>query len=235
MNTWERIAIKDFEITAENGDHFEIKRGEKYRTSGISDGKVTVFSNFWVKVPIEYFAGVLPKGAEPQPPQPEMPLREQIIFKICDKDGCQYRLIGSPCPCEQMIKIANDILAWHNSQLQKEYARFSEELEANAQKYEAQYAAIRADERKKFEEKVLKNSVFRAWDKVAQKWLEGEYAEEWARENTKLVYCDIEGIAVIEGDAYLLDECGNWEYLNPERFEISLELRAMAGKEASNE
>jgi len=61
MDTWERVVIKDFEVTAENGDHFSIKRGQIYRTSGIYGGMVTVFSNFWVRVPIEYFAGEIKK------------------------------------------------------------------------------------------------------------------------------------------------------------------------------
>ncbi len=57
MTTFNRICIKDYEVTAENGDHFEVKRGQEYLTSPEKDSKVTVFSNFWVKVPVNVFAG----------------------------------------------------------------------------------------------------------------------------------------------------------------------------------
>lgn len=56
--TFERIVIKDYSITAENGDHFEIKRGEKVITSIPNEqNKVLVFKSFWVRVPVDYFAG----------------------------------------------------------------------------------------------------------------------------------------------------------------------------------
>jgi hypothetical protein len=58
MQTFNRICVKNWEITAENGDHFKISRGKEYLTSGEhDDGTCTVFSNFWVKVPVEVFAG----------------------------------------------------------------------------------------------------------------------------------------------------------------------------------
>ena len=56
MRTTQREVLKHFEITAENGDHFEINAGEVYTTAlEKEDGTVTVFSNFWVSVPISYF------------------------------------------------------------------------------------------------------------------------------------------------------------------------------------
>jgi hypothetical protein len=53
----ERIAARDWEITAENGDHFAVKAGKQYTTTKHprADGSVTVFSNFWVPVPIDVF------------------------------------------------------------------------------------------------------------------------------------------------------------------------------------
>lgn len=42
--------------------------------------------------------------------------------------------------------------------------------------------------------------------------------EEWAK---NLVYCDMEGFALLEdGTLILLDECGNFVYCSPERFEV---------------
>lgn len=58
MQTFNRICIKDWEITAENGDHFKAVRGKEYTTSTEhEDGTVTVFSNYWVRVPVDHFAG----------------------------------------------------------------------------------------------------------------------------------------------------------------------------------
>ena len=57
MQTFNRICIKDWEITALNGDYFKVHRGKEYTTSPERDGTVTVFNNFWVNVPIENFAG----------------------------------------------------------------------------------------------------------------------------------------------------------------------------------
>jgi len=57
MTTFKRICIKDFEITAKNGDYFEIKRGSEYLTSDIENGEVIVLDKFWVPVSVEYFAG----------------------------------------------------------------------------------------------------------------------------------------------------------------------------------
>ena len=63
MRIMKRICIKDWEVTAENGDHFSVKRGKEYTTSeNRKDGTCTVFSNYWVRVPISHFAGELPAG-----------------------------------------------------------------------------------------------------------------------------------------------------------------------------
>ena len=57
MKPLNQIVTKDWEITATNGDHFAIKRGEKYLTSPVreEDQTVMVFSNFWVRVPASHF------------------------------------------------------------------------------------------------------------------------------------------------------------------------------------
>jgi len=57
MKAVKRICIQDWEVTADNGDHFEVTRGKEYITSMENeDGECTVFSNFWVKVPLSCFA-----------------------------------------------------------------------------------------------------------------------------------------------------------------------------------
>jgi len=35
-----------------------------------------------------------------------------------------------------------------------------------------------------------------------------------------IIYCDIEGIAEIDGNYYLLDECGNWVYIDIKKYKI---------------
>lgn len=40
------------------------------------------------------------------------------------------------------------------------------------------------------------------------------------KEGNHIVYCDIEGIAKIDQDAYLLDECGHWCYVDQQRFKL---------------
>lgn len=57
MKTYNRICICDHEVKAENGDCLSLKRGKEYLTSREQDGKVVVFSTFWVPVPVELFAG----------------------------------------------------------------------------------------------------------------------------------------------------------------------------------
>jgi hypothetical protein len=55
--TYERICIEDYAVTAENGDHFEVKRGETVLTGPDKDGECIVFKNYWVRVPTKHFAG----------------------------------------------------------------------------------------------------------------------------------------------------------------------------------
>ena len=57
MKTFKRICIKDWNVTADNGDFFKVERGKEYITSDVDEGKVVVFSNFWVPVPVDVFAG----------------------------------------------------------------------------------------------------------------------------------------------------------------------------------
>ena len=56
--TLNRICIEDWEVTAENGDHFKVHRGNEYLTGPErEDGTVIVFSNYWVPVPVVNFSG----------------------------------------------------------------------------------------------------------------------------------------------------------------------------------
>ena len=57
-----QLCIKSFELTAENGDHFEVKQGDYYTTTKDTNdkGEVVVFRNFWVRVPESHF--VLQEG-----------------------------------------------------------------------------------------------------------------------------------------------------------------------------
>ena len=58
MKTYHRVCITDFTLTAKNGDTLSLKRGKEYLTSDVNkDGDVTVFTNFWVPVPVGLFAG----------------------------------------------------------------------------------------------------------------------------------------------------------------------------------
>lgn len=56
MHTYYRTCRKRYEITAQNGDHFELNRGDRVLTSDVNkNGEVTVFKSFWVPVPLSYF------------------------------------------------------------------------------------------------------------------------------------------------------------------------------------
>jgi hypothetical protein len=67
METLNALCIKNWSITADNGDYFEVERGKFYTTSlpgqacaahgpdPVAD-HVTVFSNYWVSVPAECFS-----------------------------------------------------------------------------------------------------------------------------------------------------------------------------------
>ena len=58
MKTFKRICLEDWTLQAENGDTLVLKRGQEYTTSAENaDGEVTVFTSFWVSVPVRLFAG----------------------------------------------------------------------------------------------------------------------------------------------------------------------------------
>lgn len=57
MKTFKRICIKDWEISDKYGNKFCVKRGKEYLTSDQEQGDVTVFSDYWVNVPVSIFAG----------------------------------------------------------------------------------------------------------------------------------------------------------------------------------
>lgn len=58
MQTFNRICIKDFTVTADNGDSFTLKRGREYLTSAVGNApSVVVFDTYWVHVPADIFAG----------------------------------------------------------------------------------------------------------------------------------------------------------------------------------
>lgn len=53
----QQLCIKSYEITAKNGDYFKAKQGQEYTTTKPQDNSdtITIFSNYWVKVPKKYF------------------------------------------------------------------------------------------------------------------------------------------------------------------------------------
>ena len=55
MKVIEQTCIKDWEITAQNGDYFKAEKGKSYTTTVPKNGSVVVFSNYWVRVPKECF------------------------------------------------------------------------------------------------------------------------------------------------------------------------------------
>jgi hypothetical protein len=59
MKTFSRVCIKDYTVTALNGDTEEVKRGREYLTSDVQEGgRVVVFQGkFWASFPVELFAG----------------------------------------------------------------------------------------------------------------------------------------------------------------------------------
>ena len=57
METFNRICIQDFFIKDKIGQVLMLKRGEEYLTSTEEEGRVVVFTQFWVKVPSSIFAG----------------------------------------------------------------------------------------------------------------------------------------------------------------------------------
>ena len=57
MKTFNRICIKDFEVKDGAGNVFEVKRGKEYLTSDVDNNHVVVFSDYWVPIPVDVFAG----------------------------------------------------------------------------------------------------------------------------------------------------------------------------------
>ena len=57
MEVFKRTCIKPFEITALNGDHFKCNVDQEYTVSRVMTDRdeVMVFSNYWVRVPLECF------------------------------------------------------------------------------------------------------------------------------------------------------------------------------------
>jgi len=59
MKVFKRKAIKNWSISAENGDTFELEAGKVYTTSDVhntgDEDYVVVFSTFWVQVPLSNF------------------------------------------------------------------------------------------------------------------------------------------------------------------------------------
>lgn len=57
MQVVERTARRDWFIEAENGDRQDVHAGKSYTTTRSiwPDGTVTLFSGFWVRVPIDVF------------------------------------------------------------------------------------------------------------------------------------------------------------------------------------
>ena len=65
---------------------------------------------------------------------------------------------------------------------------------------------------------------FRVWDKEKKEWFDTGKQSEYVlalKDKCNLVYCDIEGIGFLNDGLALLDECGNFEYLDPDRFEVT--------------
>lgn len=53
----EQLCVKSYEVTDEDGSYWKAEQGKTYTTTVPSEGEdsVTVFSNFWVKVPKVHF------------------------------------------------------------------------------------------------------------------------------------------------------------------------------------
>lgn len=87
---YERKCIDHYEVTAQNGDHFQLVIGKTYTVSGRSpDGWLTVFSCFWVGVPADCFEDV--PLAEPDPPTSQQ--KEQMfgdLLAVIHGDGGHY-------------------------------------------------------------------------------------------------------------------------------------------------
>jgi len=62
MKVVRRVCIKNYVVEAQNGDRQEVVRGREYITTTDPDeyGNVVVFSTFWVRMPVDFFAGPEP-------------------------------------------------------------------------------------------------------------------------------------------------------------------------------
>lgn len=56
----QQLCVKSYEVTAQNGDYWKAQQGKEYTTTVPERGKnkITVFSNYWVKVPKKHFVEV---------------------------------------------------------------------------------------------------------------------------------------------------------------------------------
>jgi hypothetical protein len=55
VKVYSRTCVKDAFIEATNGDRQVLKRGQKYTTDREINGRVMVFSTYWVNFPVELF------------------------------------------------------------------------------------------------------------------------------------------------------------------------------------
>lgn len=59
--TYQRICIEDYAVEGigydDKPDVAKVERGKEYITSPERDGKVTVYTRYWFKVPVTCFAG----------------------------------------------------------------------------------------------------------------------------------------------------------------------------------
>jgi len=62
----EQLCIESYEITAQNGDHWKAEQGRRYTTTAPCSDKetITVFTNYWVRVPKKHFVLWERQGAE---------------------------------------------------------------------------------------------------------------------------------------------------------------------------
>jgi hypothetical protein len=67
MTVYHAICLEDFTPAPEEDALFVLRRGTEYTISPEKDGRVQVFSTYWVWVPARLFAGVVPltKGYVP--------------------------------------------------------------------------------------------------------------------------------------------------------------------------
>jgi hypothetical protein len=57
LKVFNRVCIKDYTVTDQEGTSFTVERARSYITSPEKDGTVMVFSRYWITVPVEIFAG----------------------------------------------------------------------------------------------------------------------------------------------------------------------------------